>query len=682
MSRTLTVYLAADLKKFSGGMKDAQRQAQGFGGTLNKVLGPALIGAGAAAGAFAIKLGVDGVKAAMEDQVAVASLATTLGNLNLAHDTSAVEQYIYELERAYGVADTDLRPAYERLVRSTKDTEEANKALKIAMDISASTGKSLQTVVDTLGRAYDGSTTSLSRLGVGLDQAQLSAMSLDDIMSTLAANFAGQADANARTLEGQFKRLSTATDNLKEAFGAGLLGALGDTDETTQDLVESMEALEPIIKSVGEEAGESAKGVADLLKQLSDLAPETDSAADRLANLSDGFSSTFGFGAILDAPGNIAAIIDTTRVLVDEQYKLEKQLGRNQSVIDAHLGYLDAFARQALVTAGAQRDLNAAIADEGTDEVIDYRYAVEGAQGALARMYAAAGLVSGATKEQARVTGGGSGGAARATEELTEAQQGLIDKSEKITGRLSATTDEITKQIGALQAAEDAIKSYAEGIQANLLSGIDLGGLYEGQFDEDGNRTGVSWVEGFNQAIDQAEWFGNTLNALRARNVDQSLIEQIASLGPATGGALAQEMLDGGNGFIDTINDKWVGVQETTKTLALGLVPEYLEAGRLSAIENLNGLAEQFKKDQNKLKKLGKNIGKQVGASFKQQIAKDVAEAVRAVEAAATAARAEKVAAAEREQARITEQAVAAAISGLISSSDARLGRNVQPVLQ
>lgn len=677
MSRTLTVYLAADLKKFSGGMKDAERQAQGFGGTLNKVLGPALIGAGVAAGAFAVKLGVDGVKAAMDDQVAVASLATTLGNLNLAHDTSAVEEYIYELERAYGVADTDLRPAYERLVRSTKDTEEANKALKIAMDISASTGKSLQTVVDTLGRAYDGSTTSLSRLGVGLDQAQLSAMSLDEIMTTLAMNFAGQADANAKTLEGQFKRLTTATDNLKEAFGAGLLQALGDTDETTQDLVEAMEDLEPIIKSIGEEAGNSAQGVADLLAQLADLAPEADTAGDRVADLGAEFSSTFGFGAILDAPGALADIIDTTRVLVDENYKLEKQLGRNQAVIDAHLDYLDAFARQALITAGAQRDLNAAIADEGTEEVIDYRYAVEGAQGALARMYAPLTQVNDEVDENRRV----SGGAAKAVDKLTDAQEQLLKNSEKVSGRLSDTTDDIIDQIGALERAEQAIKGYADSMQANLLGGIDLGALYEGQFDEDGNRVGVSWVEGFNQAVDQAEWFGNVLNALKSRQVDQRLIEQIASLGPATGGALGQELLDGDGALLDTLNTKWIEVQDTTRDLALGLVPEYMEAGRQSAIENLNSLAEQFKKDQNKLKKLGKNIGKQVGASFKQQIAKDVAEAVRAVEAAATAARAEKVAEAKAEQARITEQSVAQALSGLISQSDARLGRNVEPVL-
>ena len=58
MSKTLTVYLAADLKNFNSGMDDAGRKASGLGNTMSGMLGPALIGAAAAAGAFALKIGV------------------------------------------------------------------------------------------------------------------------------------------------------------------------------------------------------------------------------------------------------------------------------------------------------------------------------------------------------------------------------------------------------------------------------------------------------------------------------------------------------------------------------------------------------------------------------------------------------------------------------------------------
>ena len=151
MAKTLTIYLAADLKKFSSGMNQAEGGLRGFTNSLSNMLGPALIAAGAAAGAFATKLAVDGVKAAMEDEQAASKLAQTLQNLNLAHDTKAVEDYIYQLERSLGIADTELRPAYDRLVRSIGDTTEANKALQLALDISAGSGKSLEQVTEALG---------------------------------------------------------------------------------------------------------------------------------------------------------------------------------------------------------------------------------------------------------------------------------------------------------------------------------------------------------------------------------------------------------------------------------------------------------------------------------------------------------------------------------------------------
>jgi hypothetical protein len=180
VSRTLTVYLAADLKRFSPALKGAEQDLGRFGNatrnlsnTLSGMLGPALIGAGAAAGYAAVQFGVDGVKAFVDDEAAAAKLATTLDNLGLAHDTTQVEGMIDALQREMGVADEALRPAFDRLVRSIGDTAGATDALKLAMDVSAGTGKSLDSVVQALGKAYDGNTTGLSRLGAGLDKATL-----------------------------------------------------------------------------------------------------------------------------------------------------------------------------------------------------------------------------------------------------------------------------------------------------------------------------------------------------------------------------------------------------------------------------------------------------------------------------------------------------------------------------
>mgnify|MGYP000745757089 CR=1 FL=1 len=645
MAKTLTVYLAADLKKFNSGMDQAGKKVNGFSGSLKNKLGPALIAAGAAAGAFALKLAKDGVQAAIEDEKAVAQLANTLTNLNLAHDTQAVEDYIYQLERAYGVADTELRPAYERLVRSTQDTEEANRALQIAMDVAAGTGQSLKTVTDSLGRAFDGQTSTLARLGTGIDKTTLATASMDDILNQLSANFSGAADAAANTFEGRMDRLKTATDNLAEAFGAGLLDSLNDATEGTQNAVDAMEDLEPLLKGIGQAVGDNVADIAYLAGVMTDLADGADSVAKNLGPLEyawESFVSNLGTGTI-----GLAA--DAIRQLRGETNRLVGLIGGG----DFDSAYEDSNFQ---IQAANSLYRDAAVRIDRINTELEEQAAQK--------------------ERETKLYKGGAG----AVEQYTKEQQKLLDTSELLGISLATTRDELIGSIGDLEAATAAVEAYADSIQQDLLGGINLGQLYQDNFDEQGRQTGKSLIDGFQEQVNQAEWFGNVLTAIKAQGADQSLIEQIASLGPEVGGALGQQLLN--EGIVPTLNEQWVNVQDTTKELALGLVPEFLEAGRLSAIENLNGLAEQFKKDQRKFKKLGRAIGEQVGASFKKQIAKDVRDAVRAVEAAATAARAERVAAAEAEQARITEQAVATAISNLIRNSDQRSGRNVQPVLQ
>ena len=202
--KTLTVYLAADLKNFNRGLSDADRGLSGFGGTLKNTLGPAAIAAAAAVSALAVAMAVDGVKAAIEDEAAAAKLAQTLINLGLAHDTGPIEEYISSLEMATGIADDTLRPAYDRLIRSVGDTAAANELLALSLDISAGTSEELKTVTEALGKAYDGNTTGLSRLNAGIDAAILRTGDMNLITQTLANTFGGQAATQADTFQTRY----------------------------------------------------------------------------------------------------------------------------------------------------------------------------------------------------------------------------------------------------------------------------------------------------------------------------------------------------------------------------------------------------------------------------------------------------------------------------------------------
>jgi hypothetical protein len=171
--RTLKLALLADTKQFIDGLDKADKETRSFseklGGAL-KAGALAFAALGAAAGAAAIKIGVDAVKAAIEDEKAQASLAQTLRNTTKATDAqiAATEDFIDKTARATGVADDQLRPSLQRLLVSTKDLTQAQKLQTLALDISAGTGKDLLQISDALAKASDGNFKALKNLGVEL----------------------------------------------------------------------------------------------------------------------------------------------------------------------------------------------------------------------------------------------------------------------------------------------------------------------------------------------------------------------------------------------------------------------------------------------------------------------------------------------------------------------------------
>lgn len=230
-SRTLTLKLLADIDNFKNNLNKADTEVSGFSGGLqkfSKMASAAFIAAGAAAAAYAGKLAIDGVKAAIEDEAAQLKLATTLQNVTRATDEQikATEDYITKTSLAYGVTDDDLRPSLDRLVRSTKDVTEAQKLQTLALNISAGTGKSLTAVSEALAKAHDGNFASLKRLGVTIDDSIIKNKDFDAATKILADTFKDQASIQADTFDGKMRRLSVAFQEGKESLGGFILDAI------------------------------------------------------------------------------------------------------------------------------------------------------------------------------------------------------------------------------------------------------------------------------------------------------------------------------------------------------------------------------------------------------------------------------------------------------------------------
>lgn len=230
--RTLKLTLLAETKQLVDGLAKGSKATESFGKQIGDISAKviksfALIG-GAVAG-----LSIAFAKAAAEDQQAANRLAQTLDAVTNATNKqiAAVDKWITKTSVATGITDDELRPAFERLARSTGDVEKSQTLLNLALDLSAATSKPLESVTTALAKAYDGSYTSLQRLGLGVDANLIKAKDFDGIYRQLNTTFGEFSEKRSEEALVKFQRLQVALQEAKEAVGAALLPAfekLGD----------------------------------------------------------------------------------------------------------------------------------------------------------------------------------------------------------------------------------------------------------------------------------------------------------------------------------------------------------------------------------------------------------------------------------------------------------------------
>ena len=305
-SRALTLKLLADISDLTKNLDKGTNEVEGFGGKLadfGKKAGLAFAAAAAAAGAYAIKIGVDGVKAAIEDEQAQVKLAKALENSTGAtlDQIKAVEANILKMSLSSGVADEQLRPALARLARSTGDVEISQKLLNQALDISIATGKPVETIANALGRAYDGNTVALGKLGIGLSAAELKTMSFTDVQGKLSELFGGAAAANAETFAGRLAILKVTFDEAKESVGARLLPILQQlvtyvVDNIIPAIGKFAKMFDPVTQAIQDNKAELlAFGQFIVTYIVPVLSKVLGGAFTIIANIANGVIDTIGF---------------------------------------------------------------------------------------------------------------------------------------------------------------------------------------------------------------------------------------------------------------------------------------------------------------------------------------------------------------------------------------------------
>jgi hypothetical protein len=214
------------------------------------------------------------VAAAVADDKAQKTLNQTLKNLGLSYAALPLTDFIDKLQRATGVSEELLRPAMQKLVRATGDVTKAQDLLNLSLDISASTGRSLEATSSALAKGFLGQNQALGRLGIGLSKAELQSKSFEDISKKLTTLFAGQAGVAANSYAGQLGKLQVAAQEASETIGFAL--------------IKSLERL-------NDEKG--IDGAANAMQQLAD---NTANAILGISRLVDTIKSVPGAGFLMD----------------------------------------------------------------------------------------------------------------------------------------------------------------------------------------------------------------------------------------------------------------------------------------------------------------------------------------------------------------------------------------------
>jgi hypothetical protein len=226
-------------------------------------------------------------KSAAEDEQSSTQLANSLKNVIGATDATvkSVEDYINKTTLATGIADDKLRPAFQRLVGSTKDVGEAQKLTNLAMEIATAKHLDVQLVANALAKANDGNVNGLKKLGITLgdnaqnlaaynkEQKSLQKYTIDaqaaleqygegskqyqkvlenlnlhtekanalskagiDVFGELGNEFKGSLSANADTAAGKMAIMQNSIIEAKESVGYALLPALTSLTSVFQKL--------------------------------------------------------------------------------------------------------------------------------------------------------------------------------------------------------------------------------------------------------------------------------------------------------------------------------------------------------------------------------------------------------------------------------------------------------------
>jgi hypothetical protein len=660
------------------GIKNAQAEFGKLGKTLKGALGA--VGVGLSLGAITNQLQA-ATKAAAADAKSQGLLANALRNtVGATNDQIAsVETSISKMEGLAAVADDEIRPIFSQLTRVTGDLGQATSLTNLALDIAADTGRDLGSVAIALGKAYQGNTTSLARLGINVK-------GVSDPMAVLEKQFAGAAEAAAEL--DPYQRLEIVFGNLQEQIGTALLPYLNEL----ADYFTSAEGQDKL-KQFASDVADIATSVIDLADslQLSGILDDLAILIERFAALS---KLNFGKLAEQDANAGMNAYVElyeTNRKAYDEKIAFLKRVKGDQAA--AVVADIESFVKKNRGATGQGGSvLDSYFGSTGLRGGLGTGIKITGATGGLGGG-GSSGLTA-AQKAAAAASKAAADAIKKATDAANDQADAYIKAAEAAADLMSATRKmvgeftnlfKVTPELGAFESqAVDAFSNIFDTIDSALADGVVLSGaasalreyaasesktlqaigkqrdVLAGKVDVARSITsgvmglvgitdllettsksvtetvstiinGISvattktfdvvssggLVDNFQKLVDKTKLFAKNLVDLKKLGLNKQLFAQLVNAGADAGGATAQALVDGGKDTIQALNGLYNELALSAGDIAATATDTLYEVGQQVVS---NGFIEGLLSQDTALQRAAQTLADAFASTFQSQL--------------------------------------------------------------
>ena len=572
------------------GIKSAEKAFGKFGKT------GVAVGAAFAAVSTAVVAGLGmSVKAAAEDQRSQELLEKQLYNTLGASQktTKATEEFVGQMELASGVADGPLRSALGNLVRSTGDLTLSQDLLSLSLDISAATGKDLESVSIALSKASMGQMTALQKLGIPLDEDIKKTKDFSKVQEALDKQFGGASAAAADTFSGQLARLGTVWDNLTESIGFAVLN-----NEYVKDAINLLpDAASNAIAAIGEKGLTGALGV--FLDQMGIVGAYAKrfgiSVALAYNNMAmDAYNALvlLSVGFVQLVPGFVAA----GKEVADNQLRLGLEL-------DANTYYINDLSK-------AMKD-NAARTKATATQSERWAQYVEMMGG---KAVVATGKIDGLSK-----------GLSKAEIRAKKMADKVKDASEALRDQLNSALDNAKTKLNDSQSAFD---NYGKSVSDSLSSAFSFRDAKEA-----GKETGADFINGLRDQVRGIQTYSKDVSKLLSMGLSQDALQAVLDAGGESGAAIAAELIKGGQVAINETNALVGAAKYAADSIAKQAADKWYGAGVSNAQSYLQGVEAAFIAAQIRLGNVNLKLAdiKGIGASFADSIPNRVSTQVEPV---------------------------------------------------